>query len=514
LAGCDIFFALVRFGSVMGLFAFSGSPVERLEKATMTRKAACLCLYLAVAFANVLASPPATRDNPVKQVSKVAQEAVKWLSEYVQINTANPPGREIAAAEYLAQLLRREGISCQTAISAPGRANLVARLKGRSPGGGVALVHHMDVATVDADSWSVPPFSGMIRDGYVWGRGTVDSKGLGIAHLAALVAIKRSGRPPRRDVVFLATSDEEMGGEDGMAWVLENRPEWLKGIDYALTEGGANIVRDNRLAHVGIETTQKLALWLRLTAVGEPMHGAYVNRNAASHRLIRALDRLLRYRPEILIAPAVARYFREIAAYQSPEIRDRLLHLDELTRDPESVRRLDPGHQALLRNTIAVSVVRAGSNTNAFSGTAYAELDCRLVPDQEPEEFLETVTEVVDDENIVIEPLLISSPAASPTDSELYEAIRTATQSIERQATLGSSVLAGFTDGRFLRERGIVSYGFDPFKASNGDLRGVHGIDEKLSISDLEFAIRYCHSVLSEFVFSRDLRQQNGLARH
>jgi len=466
-----------------------------------------------ISLTAVAASPPAPRVARESPLERVNREAVTWLSDYVKIDTSNPPGREIRAARYLGQLLQREGIPSRTVVSAPGRANLIARIAGRTRDGGVALVHHMDVVPADPASWTVPPFSGLVRDGYVWGRGTLDSKGLGIVHLATMIALKRSGRIPERDVVFIAVSDEETGGRAGMGWVVENRPEWLQGIDYALAEGGTNIVRDNRLAYVGIENMQKVAVWLKLTAAGEAGHGSYLNQDAAPQRLVRALDRLLRYQPGVVLTPAVSRYFREIAPFQHPDVRDRMLHPEELRKDPDAVRRLDPVYQALLRNTITVSVIKAGNGTNSVPGTALAQLDCRLVPTQDPDEFIETVTDIVNDSNIVVEAVMISSSASSPPSSDLSEAIRAVTQSIDRQAVVGSAVLAGFTDARFLRERGIVSYGFDPFKASNGNLHGIHGTDEKLSVSDLEFAIRYFTNVISEFALSPSRSAEpNGLS--
>jgi len=479
-----------------------------------SRKTPDLLLILApLAFACLAASPPVPPATPESEIDKVTRQAVKWLSDYVKINTSNPPGREARAARYLAQILQREGIPSRTVVSQPGRANLIAGIPGRQREGGVALVHHMDVVPVDAGAWTVPPFSGLVRDGYIWGRGTLDSKGLGVVHLATMVALKRSGRIPERDVFFLAVSDEERGGRAGMQWITENRPEWLRGIDYALAEGGSNIVRDNRLAYVGVENTQKVPLWLKLTAEGEPGHASQPNRDAAPHRLVRALDRLLRYQPGIVVTPAVSRYFKEIAPFQPPDTRDRLLHADELRKDPDAARRLDPVHQPLVRNTISVAVIDVGTGTNSVPGRASAELDCRLVPTQDPDEFVETVTEIMNDSNIVIEPVLVSSSASSPLASDLFEAIRTVTQSIDRQTVVGSSVLAGFTDARFLRERGIVAYGFDPFKAANGNLRGIHGTDERLAVSDLEFAVRYFSAVVSEFAFTPPRSpESNGLS--
>lgn len=498
----------------MGRHVFAGRLTKRPEHISRCVKTLVPRLGLVLfALALVAASPPAPqRATQETELEKVTRQAVKWLSEYVKINTTNPPGGELPAARYLRQILQREGIACRTVVSEPGRANFMARIAGRNRHGGVALVHHMDVVPVASGSWTVPPFSGLVRDGYVWGRGVLDSKGLGVVHLAAIVALKRSGRIPERDVILLAVADEETGGRAGMKWIVEEQEDWLRDIEYALTEGGANIVRDDRLAYVGLENTQKLAVWLRLTAGGEPSHGSYLNREAASHRLVRALDRLLRYQPGIVITPAVSRYLHDIAAFQAPETRERFLHLEELRKDPDAVRRFDPVYQALLRNTIAVTVISAGNATNSLSGTALAEVDCRLVPTQDPHEFIETVIDIVGDSNVVVEPVLITSSPSSPLGGELFEAIRTVTHSIDRQAVVGSAVLAGFTDARFLRERDIVVYGFDPFKASNGNLLRIHGTDERVAISDLEFAIHYLSAVVSELAFSpHRATQPNGV---
>lgn len=443
---------------------------------------------------------PGDQPDANANLDAVSRESVRWLSDYIRIDTSNPPGREARSAEFLASLLRKEGISCQVFSSTPGRANVYARIKGTTNKGGIALVHHMDVVPAEKNAWAVPPFDGRVEDGYVWGRGAIDSKGLGIVHLAALIGLKRSGIRPDRDIVFLATADEESGSRAGLQWIIQNRPRVLKGIKYALTEGGTNIIRDGHLACVGVETTQKIPVWLRVTAVGTAGHAAFANRDAAPHRLIRALDRLLRYQTPVVVDPAVAHYLRDVAGFEPPDIRDRLLHLDDLVRDPDEIKHFEPAQQVLLHNTISVTVVKAGLKTNYMPESAYAELDCRLVPSQDPDEFIDVLSEIINDSNVVIEPFLIASPAASSSYTELFQALRDVTQKVEKRAVVTPSVLPGFSDSRFLRELGIASYGFDPFKLENEQTQGVHGVDEKLAVSDLDFAIRYCFRVLAQFV--------------
>jgi acetylornithine deacetylase/succinyl-diaminopimelate desuccinylase-like protein len=432
--------------------------------------------------------------------ARLSEESVRWLSEYIRIDTSNPPGREGQAAEYLAQILRREGIPARVIPTLPGRANVYARLSGRTKAGALALVHHMDVVPADPEAWSVPPFEGVFQNGHVWGRGALDAKGLGIAHLAALVAVKRSGYPLERDLVFIATADEESGGEAGLGWMIENRPNLFKGVGYALTEGGINLLRDGQLVFIGLEVTQKVPVWLRLTAAGSAGHGAVPRPEAASHRLVRALDRLLRYQWPVTLDPVVARYLKEIAPFQPPDLREIMGRPDELVKVQDLSRRLDPVHQSLLRNTLAVTLLRAGKKTNYLSDRAVAELDCRLLPSQDPEQFIHTVGQIINDPFIDLEPILIGTAASSPPEGRLFEAVRQVTQRLEPDATVGTFVLPGFSDARLLRDHGIMSYGLDPFRLKENQSAGVHGTDERIPISELDFAIRYFYEVTAELV--------------
>ncbi len=453
-----------------------------------------LALYLIAATAQLCA-------QEAPDFKDLLKESVRTLSSYLQIDTSNPPGRELRAAEYLAQVLRREGVPARVLKSAPGRGNVYARLKGRSDQGGLMLLSHLDVVPAEAASWTVPPFSGINRGGYIWGRGAVDAKGLGIAHLATMIALKRARIRLDRDVVFLATADEESGGSDGMAWIVRRHPEVLAGVDFALAEGGNNLVRDGHLAYVGVEHTQKIPVWLRLTCRGKSGHASVPSRGSAPHRLIRALERLLGYQPPVQINSAVSRYFRELAPFQSDGLRERYLDIKDAARNPDFLRNMEAGHRALLRTTISVTVARFGLKINSIPGQAVAELDCRLVPGSDPNEFLATVSDVIGDPNVEIEPLLVGESAASSLDSTFFAAIRSAVSRVERRAVVGPAVMPGFSDSRFLRERGIVAYGLDPF-LSAAPVSETHANDEKLAVQELDFAIRFLWEIVSQFASS------------
>lgn len=432
---------------------------------------------------------------------RLLQESVRTLCAYIRIDTSNPPGRELRAAEYLAQVLRREGIPARVLKSAPGRANVYARLKGRSARGGLMLLSHLDVVPAQPESWVTPPFSGINRAGYIWGRGAVDAKGLGVAHLATLIAVKRAKIPLERDLVFLATADEESGGTAGMAWIIRSHPELLTGVDFALGEGGSNLVRDGRLVYVGVEHTQKIPVWLRLVCHGESGHASVPSRDSAPHRLIRALERIIGYQTPVQLHPAVSEYFRELAPFQNNGMRDRFLDIEDAAIDQDFLRNLDPGYRALLRDTIAVTIAQFGLKINYVPDRATAELDCRLVPGSDPDEFMATLADVIGDPNIDMEPLLVAESASSSLNTALFGAIRAATSRIDKRAVVGPSVTPGFSDSRFLRQMGVTAYGLDPFKPS-GSVSSAHSTNERLGIQELQFAIRFLYEIVTEFAAS------------
>jgi acetylornithine deacetylase/succinyl-diaminopimelate desuccinylase-like protein len=222
------------------------------------------------------------------QAADFAAQAPQRLAEYIRIDTTNPPGNESAGVGYLAAILEEAGIEFETAESAPGRGNLWARLKG---GGEPALVllHHIDVVSADPRYWQVDPLAGEIRSGYVWGRGALDMKGTAIAQLQAFLALHASGARLTRDVLFVATADEEAGGAYGAGWLIEQHPEIFEGAGFLLNEGGGGTTMGGDEVFM-VEVTQKVPLWLKATARGQPGHGSTPQTATAVTRLLRAGD--------------------------------------------------------------------------------------------------------------------------------------------------------------------------------------------------------------------------------
>lgn len=403
--------------------------------------------------------------------------AVEWLREYVQIDTTNPPGNERAAAEFLSGILSSRGIAGRILESPGGRASLYARLPAASEGDcGVVLMHHLDVVPA-GDDWRVEPFSGRRFEGKVWGRGALDVKGLGIAQLAAVIELQRAGGPRRCDVILLAVADEEAGGGEGTAWLLEAHPELFDGVAGVLNEGGSNRVLGDRVIWWGVEVVQKRPLWLRVSAHGRGGHASGLHFSSATHRLITGLARLLERPLEFRFTDAARLYLGALAELEGGRAGDFLRQL-EAGADPASLE-MAPGLPVYFLDTLQVTEIDNGSGSNVVSPEATAAIDIRLLPDTDSDAFLAEVREILGPD-IEVEVVLEAPEAeASPTDHEIYQALRT---TLEIRAPVVPSFLTGTTDSRFFRQRGIPAYGFSPFAINAEDLRGIHGRDESLPV--------------------------------
>ena len=430
-------------------------------------------------------------------------ETVQVLADYLRINTTNPPGSELQTALYFKRILDREGIPAQVLDTAElkpaGRANLYARLKGNGTKKGIALVHHMDVVPSDAKYWSVDPFAGSIRDGYVWGRGALDMKGEGIAHLMAMIALKRSGVPLNRDIVFIANADEELDGAGALTFV-ERHGDLLKDVEYLITEGGDNKFENGRLAYYGVGIAEKRTFWQHVTVHGTPSHGSRPTNKNPVPRLVAALDRIAKYETPLHVTPGVDKYFRDISRSYAGDQKQWLSNVSIALNDPAARAWIlsDVYWNAILRNTISLTGLHGSNKTNVIPAEASADIDIRLLPDADPKEFLATLQGVVADTAVQFSQLLQPKPPLeSPIETEFFHAIERAAHDRDPNAFVTTPMLTGATDRPSYRKLGIVTYGFDPFKVEVADAqRGVHGNDERLSIENVGFGVHYLYDVL------------------
>jgi len=413
--------------------------------------------------------------------------AFERLKEYVSIDTVNPPGNESRGVKFFADILTKAGIPFDSAESAPGRGNIWAKLEGGDKPA-LVLLHHIDVVPATAEKWLTDPLNPIVKDGALIGRGTLDTKALGIMHLEAFLALAASGVPLERDVLFLATADEEAGGMMGAGWMVAEHPELFTNVGYLLNEGGLGRKGDDH-EYFGIEIAQKRPNWIRLTATDTPGHGSMPRPTSAATRIIEALHRIHTQPFETRVTPKVREMFRSLAPHMNPENRAIFADIDSAVQRPgfiEQFHAKNPMMTALLRNTCSITMLEGSQKVNVISPTASAELDCRILPDQDPDEFLQQIRQRVADDSIEIERYLAFPPSESSADTPLFSILEEALKSAYPAASTVPSVSTGFTDSHFFRDLGIVSYGFLPILVPDSDLSGIHGNNEKINIETFE----------------------------
>ena len=413
----------------------------------------------------------------------IEDEALTWLQDYIRIDTINPPGNESRAVEFIAAILEAEGIPYQTAVSAPGRGNLWARLEGGDEPA-LILLQHTDVVPADPKYWTTDPLSGDIRDGYLWGRGTLDMKGTGMSQLATFVSLKRSGIALNRDLVLVATADEEAGGLFGAGWLIEHHPEIFDGAGLLINEGGNGEQTDEEIIF-SVEVTQKVPVWLRLTAVDTPGHGSMPNATSSVTRIVDALASLRANPFPPRIVPAVDAMFQSLATSSGPEWQDAYGHMANAVTEPgflEKLQKHSPVLHALTRDTCSMTRFEASNKINVVPPSAWAEIDCRILPDRTSEVFVDELRKLIAHTGVDIEVIMAFTPAVSATNTLLYRAIEEVTAERHPGSRVMPSVSTGFTDSHFTRDLGIASYGFDPTIVPEVEFSRIHGNDERISV--------------------------------
>ena len=427
-------------------------------------------------------------------------EAVCLLQQYIQIDTTNPPGKELTSARFLAAFLAREGIEARLFESAPGRANLYARLRGDGSRKALMLVHHMDVVPADGAQWTAPPFGAQLRDGYMWGRGTLDNKGPGIMEVLSFVMLKRLKTPLARDVVLLAVADEEQGGGKGARYMMAEHFDLFSDVEFALNEGGAMLKFEDGHMLYAVEFAQKVPLWLKLTASGPAGHASLPKTDAATHRLVRALGRLEKFEFPLVVVPEVQQVFTQRAAGMPADKRAPYLDLGKSLAEPAFRTEFlkDARNAAMVRNTLAITMLTGSNKENVYPAQASAVLDLRLLPGQDPQAVSAEIARVMAEPEVHIEALLSSSAHSSPLDTTLYKAIAALVQRHDAGAQVTANFIGGFTDCNTFRARGIICYGFMPMLLPMAETERVHGRDERILIEDLRNATVLLHELVSD----------------
>lgn len=415
----------------------------------------------------------------------VRREAQAILTDYLRIDTSNPPGNEAAGARFLGRLLEAEGIPTRYFETAPGREILYARIPGDGSRGAFMLCNHIDVVPVEREYWTKPAFEGIEEGNRIYGRGAVDMKSVGVMHLFAMILAKRQGLPLRRDLVFLAVPDEETGSDQGMAWLVKERPD-LFDIEFALNEGssGLDAFRGEPAHLFEVAVTEKEMSPLRLRVVGTPGHGSKPAYDNPIVPLMRAIARLTEWDRPLHLTPATAAYAEHLAA---AGILQDARDLSAI----EAAVKASPDTAAAFTNTLNVTIVRAGTKNNVIPATAEAELDCRLLAGQDAEDWLQQVVERIDDPRVEVSFIYDNepTPAVSEWGTELSRVIEEVLREAFEDAAVVPATSTVGTDNRFLRPLGIPSYGFIPCLLSQEERDGFHGNDEFLTVDNFNMGL-------------------------
>lgn len=438
----------------------------------------------------------ATRDSI--DWAAVAAEATALLVDLIHLDTTNPPGGESQAAEYLADVLRGDGIDVTLLEATPGRANLVARLRGYGEQPPCLFLAHTDVVYADAADWRVPPFAGALRDGYVWGRGAVDMKGLLAMQVTALRLARRLGVRLDRDILLLASADEEDTGRYGAGWLVDHHWDRVA-CGMVLGEGGVGVDLGDRPLFL-VATAEKGYADLRLTTRGQGSHASTPSPANALVRLARALDRLGAYRSPARLTPPVAEQIAALSPYlpraeqlalvgmRAPALADWLA--DRITQ---------PSLRHAFRNTFTPTVARAGRQPNVVPDYAEATVNCRVLPGVSRDDLLAEARRAVADEGVAVEAQQFNSASASPTRTPFFAALAAAVRGEHAGAAVIPYMMSGATDARHFRARGVTAYGLLPVVLAADEMAGIHGVDERLRAAHLACGARVLYQFLRTF---------------
>jgi acetylornithine deacetylase/succinyl-diaminopimelate desuccinylase-like protein len=402
----------------------------------------------------------------------VKRAATEALSQYVRIDSSHPLGRTVETAAFLADRLAVEGIESKIYESPePGKLNLVARLRAKQPlEKPLLLSHHMDVVPAIAADWQFDPYSGEVADGYVYGRGSLDDKGMGIMELMTMLLLKRGNVELTRDVIMLATCDEEIGSPMGARWMVEHHFDELDPA-FVLDEGGDGL---SGFFSAGdafqITVTEKRMVRIRLLARAEPGHASMPWRDAATHRLVRAAHAVLEHGAEDRDTPPVAEMIKRLGG-------------EVARREIASQRASMP----LLHDTISLTMLEGGYKINIIPERAEMSFDCRLLPDTDERAFVSNIEQLINDPGVSVE--VIDWPDApsvsAPWEGGLFDALEAACRKYRSDAVVTPTICVGGTDSRFFRQHGVPSYGLVPGMFTADDLKGFHGLNERLSVDNL-----------------------------
>lgn len=461
-----------------------------------------LVLSFGCAVTPALTIRPSSPPPPTLDWDKAGDEAIQVFANYLRVDTRNPPGNETLGTKFLAGILDKEGIPSQTFEFAPGRGSIVARLNATKPDGQkpFCMLSHIDVVTAEASKWpaDTQPMSGAIKDGVLWGRGALDMKGLGALELMTLVWLKRLNLPLKRDVVFVAVADEEVG-DKGMQFMVQQHWDQL-GCGHMINEGGIGIkdlLFDGQTVYP-ISVAEKGLLWLRMTASGPAGHGSTPVPGRAPERLLKAIAKINAREVKTQIDPSLLTLFRQVGDGKGGAT-GFVLARPALINAFVMGKLLDnPATKAAITNTCQVTGFHGGFEPNVIPSEVNATIDCRLLPGAKPRELLAELVKLVGDDKVTFEVLQEAESNSSPWEDPVFEALARHAIDGRKDVVAGPVLSPGYTDSIYARPKGTISYGFVPFEVPKEEVATMHGENERVSLENIRRGFKTLLSAVAE----------------
>jgi acetylornithine deacetylase/succinyl-diaminopimelate desuccinylase-like protein len=430
--------------------------------------------------------------RPVLDADKAQAEAAHFLQDLIRLDTQDPPGNESRVAHYLESVLQREGIASEILEPVPGRASIVARLKGDGSKRPLLLLGHEDVVPMDRARWTVDPFAGLERDGMIWGRGASDDKAAVAANLEVFLQLKRMNIPLKRDVIFLSEASEEASSPAGMSVLVDKFWDKLA-CEYALNEGGGSLLVDGQIKYMAVSTAEKLPRGAKLEATGSSGHGSVPRVDNAVTHLGAAVAKAGNWETPSRLNETTAEFFKRLATISPPNEAEWYRNVLDPKVQAE-LRVEKPQYYSMLRTSVVPTMLQAGIKENVIPPAAEATLDIRALPDEDLTKFREMLGGVINDPQIkvVAEDVTYSMPAAPVTSLQtaMFHALENAQKEVAPDAITLPTMTTGATNSSFLRVKGVAAYGVGVPKTEE-ESRTVHGNDERIEIQQLGVFVRY-----------------------
>jgi len=430
----------------------------------------------------------------------VQQETTTLLQQYLQFDTSNPPGNEVEAIQFLAEIAHQRNFTPKILLSAPKRANLIVRLAGTGDNPPILLYAHADVVPVDSSEWSVPPFGGVLKDGYVYGRGALDDKSLGIIFLQAITLLKQTGAPLKRDIILCIAADEETNSRYGIRWLLDNHIDLIR-AEYVWDEGGLALQLPGTPPTFiyAISVADKRPILLKLTAYGTAGHSSFPSADNPQDQLVGALHRLNQWRFPARLTPTVTTMLKALAPYQTFPRSKLFANADSPVVWPwlKPILQKSGFFVPLISNTLNLTTLQGGQVNNAIPAHVEAHLDLRLLPDEKLNRVMATLRAVINDPHILLE--IVNRPPhthVSPVETEFFDTLHTTLTRLAPEGPIIPYLNPGATDARFFRQMGMKAYGLLPMLLTSEELQRIHGIDERVSTKNLKWGVQVVFDLL------------------